>query len=61
MKMSLILNNPTHVVKSLIWNTLIPPRLEMLDDNEDLDDNENEEDDDLSPMPTESEETNYMC
>jgi hypothetical protein len=67
--MSLIPNNPTYVTKSSIWNTLIPCRLELLDDIGDSNDNEIEEDDDdddnddddLSLVPIKSEETNYTC
>ena len=66
LNMSLILNNPTNVTESPIWNTLIPYCLELPDDIDDSDDNENEEDDDdndddLSPVPVESEEASYMC
>jgi hypothetical protein len=41
--MSLIPINPTDVVESPIWNTLIPFHPELLDDIHDFDDNENEE------------------
>ena len=66
LNMSLILNNPTNVVESLIWSTLIPSCLDLPDDIDDSDDNENEEDDDdndddLSLVPVESEEADYMC
>jgi hypothetical protein len=44
--MSLIPNNPSNVVESPIWNTLIPSRPELPDDIEDSNDNENEEDED---------------
>ena len=40
-----ILNNPTDVTESPIWNTLIPSRLELPYDIDDFDDHENEEDD----------------
>jgi hypothetical protein len=40
-----ILNNPTGVAESLIWNTLIPPCHELLDDFDNPDKNENGEDD----------------
>jgi hypothetical protein len=69
--MSLIPDNPTHFTASPIWNTLIPSRLELLDDINDSSDNENEEedddndnhdkDDDLSPVLVESEEADYTC
>ena len=55
LSMSLIPNNPANVAESLIWNTLIPSRLELLDAVDVSDDNKNEEDDNLSPMPVESE------
>ena len=72
LNMPLIPNNLANVAESLIWNTLIPSPLELLDDidifdnnkyeEEDDDDNDNDdEDDDLSLMPVESEETNYTC
>jgi hypothetical protein len=70
LNMSMIPNNPTYVVESPIWNTLIPSRPELPNDIDDSDDNENEEnddeveeddDDDLSLMLVESEEANYMC
>jgi hypothetical protein len=62
LNVSLITNNPTCVVKSPIWNTLIPS-LELPDDIDDSDDNQNEEeeDDDLSPMLVKSEEVDYTC
>ena len=59
--MSLILNNPTVVVESPIWSALNPSRPQLPDDIDDSDDNENEEDGDLSPMPVESDEADYMC
>jgi hypothetical protein len=64
--MSLIPNNPIDVTKSSIWNTLIPSRLELLDDIGDSNENKNDDDDDdddddLSLVPIESEETNYTC
>ena len=67
LNMSLILNNPTNVPESLIWNTLIPSCPKFPNDIDDSDDNQNEEDDDdnddddLSPVPVESEEANYTC
>ena len=62
LNMSLILNNPTDVSKSPIWNTLIPSCPELSYDIDDSDDNEDEEDDDdLSPMLVKSEEANYTC
>ena len=63
--MSLILENLADVVESLIWNTLIPNRLELLDDINEFDDYENEEgdddDEDLSLVPIENEEADHMC
>ena len=64
--MSLYPNMTTNVVEYPIWNTLIPFRLELLDDIDNSDANENQEndddeDDDLSPVPTESEEAGYTC
>jgi hypothetical protein len=71
LNMNLIPSNPTNVVESLIWNTLIPSRLELPDDIYDSDDNKSEEDeeegdededDDLSPIPMiESEKADYSC
>ena len=61
LNMSLIPNNPTNVVESPIWNTLIPSCLELLDDIDDYEDNDNYDEDDLSPMLVESEEANYTC
>jgi hypothetical protein len=67
LNMSLIPNNPTNDTDSPIWNTLIPFRLELLDDIDNSDANENQEnddddeDDDLSLVPAESEETGYTC
>ena len=55
LSISLIPNNPTHVEESLIWNTLIPSRHELLDDIDDDND-----DDDLSLVPVESQEVN-LC
>ena len=72
LNMSLIPNNPVDVVESLIWNTLVASLTELPDDIDDSDDNEIEEednddnyyddgeDDDLSPIPVESEEVDYM-
>ena len=37
LNMSLIPNNPTYVVKSPIWSTLIPSRLELPNDIDDSD------------------------
>ena len=57
--MRLIHNNPTDVVESLIWNTLIPSYHELQNDIDDSYDKENEEDDehdDLLPVLLESEE-----
>jgi hypothetical protein len=61
--MSLIPNNSANVAEPLIWNTLVPSRLELLDDIDDSNDNENEEEeddddnnDDLSLVLVESEE-----
>ena len=58
-------NNTSNVAESLIWNTLIPSRLELPNAIDNSDDNENEkdddEDDDLSPMPIKSEEVGYTC
>ena len=57
-------------MESSIWNTLIPSCPELPDDIDDSDDNENEDDeedddnnndDDLSPVPVEIEEVDYMC
>ena len=50
LNMSSILNNLADVAESPMWNTLIPSRLELLDNIDDSDDNENEEDDDLSSL-----------
>ena len=65
LNMSLLPNNLANVAVSPIWNTLSPSCLELPDDIDDFDDNGNEEDvdedDDLSPMPFESEEADYMC
>ena len=64
---SLILSNPTNNVESPIWNTLIPPRLELPYDIDDSNDDENEEeddvdeDDDLSLVSVKSEEANHTC
>ena len=58
--MSMNPNNTTDVADSSIWNTLSPSRLEMPNDIDDSDDKEND-DDDLSPVPVESEKTDYMC
>ena len=52
----MIHNNPTDVVESLIWNTLIPSCHELQNDIDDSYDKENEEDDDLLPVLLESEE-----
>jgi hypothetical protein len=67
--MSLIPINLVDVVESLIWNTLIPFSLELVDniddpndneneqdDDEEQDDDDNDDDDDLLPMPVEIEE-----
>ena len=59
--MSLTLNNPTDVLESPVWNTLIPSRPKLPDDIDNSDDNENEKDDDLSPMLVESEKLDYTC
>jgi hypothetical protein len=56
---SLIPNNPKDVTKSPIWNTLISPCYELLDDIDDAEDNEDEEDDDSSSLLVESEEVHY--
>ena len=65
--MSLVPNNQGDVVESSIWNTLIPFRPKSLDHIDESDDNENEEyddddddDNDLSHVPIESEEADYM-
>lgn len=63
---SLIPNNITIVLESLIWNTLIPSRPKLTDDIDNSDDNEiedddDDEDDDLSQVPVEREETDYTC
>jgi hypothetical protein len=61
--MSLIPSSSSNVTEPPIWNTLLPSRLELLDDIDDSNDNENEEDkddddnnDDLSLVLVESEE-----
>ena len=63
--MSLIPNNPADVMEFPIWKTLIPSRPKLpddIDDSDDNDDNEDDnEDDDLSLVPAQIEETNYMC
>ena len=66
--MSMNPNNPTDVIESPIWNTLILSHPKLPDDIDDSDNNENEEEDDddndiddLSPMPIESGEANYTC
>ena len=66
--MSLIHYDQANVLESLIWNTLIPSCPELPNDIGNFDDNEKENDDDddfeeedLSPIPIESEEANYMC
>ena len=62
LNMSLTTNNPIDVAGSLIWNTLIASHLELPNDIDNFDDNEHEEEEeDLSPMPVESEETDYTC
>ena len=66
LNMSLILKNPGDVPESMIWNTLIPPRLEFPNDIDDFDHYENEEDnndddDDLSLVPVKNEEADHMC
>ena len=61
--MSLIPNNPMDVTESPILNTLIPSRLELLDDiddsDDDDDDDDEEEEEDLSPMPVKSDEADF--
>ena len=70
LNMSMILNYPTDVMEPPIWNTLIPPHLELPYDIDNSNDNEDEEDDeveddddddDLSQVPVKSEEVDYTC
>jgi hypothetical protein len=72
LNMSLIPNNPANILKSLIWNTLIPSRPKLPNDidyfdnyneneEDDNDNDDDDEDDDLLPMLVKSEETNYTC
>ena len=63
--MGLIPKNPTNLMESPIWKTLIPSHPELPSDIDNSDGYENEEDDykddDLSPVRIESEEADYMC
>ena len=59
LNMSLIPKNPTDLVESLIWNTLIPSRPKLPDDIDNSDGDDDNDDDDLSPMPVICEEPNY--
>ena len=56
--MSLVPNKLACVVESPNWNTLIPSCPKLPNNIDDSDDNE---DDDLSPVPVESEEADYKC
>ena len=64
LNMSIIPNNLADVAESLIWNTLIPSRLALPDDIDDLikmkedddvddDNDDDDEDDDQLPVPVE--------